>query len=113
MPAEPTWFGPIGRPLAGWIHTPDDVSARGGVLICPPVGLECSNWFRSRCGLRRAGGAARTSTLPRPQSSWPESSAYVGWPGGRVETVCTQQCERDALHTEANTCAMRDRAVGS
>ena len=57
MPAEPTWFGPIGRPLAGWIHTPDGVSARGGVLICPPVGLEYVNSHRA---LRRLAEIAAT-----------------------------------------------------
>lgn len=40
MPAEATWFGPVDRPLAGWLHVPDDGRARGGVVICPPLGLE-------------------------------------------------------------------------
>lgn len=40
MPAEATWFGPADRPLAGWLHVPDDGTVRGGVVICPPLGLE-------------------------------------------------------------------------
>lgn len=40
MPAEATWFGPPDRPLAGWLHVPDHDRARGGVLLCPPIGLE-------------------------------------------------------------------------
>lgn len=40
MPAEATWFGPPDRPLAGWLHVPDDGRARAGVVVCPPLGLE-------------------------------------------------------------------------
>ena len=47
MPAEPTWFGPVGRRLAGWVHTPPGDSARGGVLVCPPTGLEYVNSHRA------------------------------------------------------------------
>ena len=47
MPSEPTWFGPVGRRLAGWVHTPVGTSARGAVLICPPTGLEYVNSHRA------------------------------------------------------------------
>lgn len=40
MPADATWFGPPDRPLAGWLHVPEREVARGGVVICPPLGLE-------------------------------------------------------------------------
>ncbi|MGH3745536.1 MAG: alpha/beta fold hydrolase, partial [Mycobacteriales bacterium] len=40
MSAEATWFGSPDRPLAGWLHVPDDGRARGAVVICPPLGLE-------------------------------------------------------------------------
>lgn len=34
------WFGPSERPLYGWVSTPADGLARGGVLLCPPMGEE-------------------------------------------------------------------------
>lgn len=40
MAAEATWFGPPARPLAGWLHVPDDGLVRGAVAVCPPLGLE-------------------------------------------------------------------------
>jgi len=40
MTAQPVWFGPTDRPLFGWFHTPDDGRARGGVVLCPPIGDE-------------------------------------------------------------------------
>jgi alpha-beta hydrolase superfamily lysophospholipase len=41
----PTWFGPADRPLFGWLHVPDDGTARAGVVLCPPSGYEavCSH----------------------------------------------------------------------
>jgi alpha-beta hydrolase superfamily lysophospholipase len=39
-PSTPTWLdGPAG-PLAGWLHLPPDGSARGGVVLCRPIGRE-------------------------------------------------------------------------
>jgi alpha-beta hydrolase superfamily lysophospholipase len=37
---KPFWFGPDERPLFGWLHVPADDQARGGVLLCPPLGVE-------------------------------------------------------------------------
>jgi alpha-beta hydrolase superfamily lysophospholipase len=37
---KPLWFGPEDRPLFGWLHVPDDCQARGGVLLCPTLGVE-------------------------------------------------------------------------
>ncbi|HVB92661.1 MAG TPA: hypothetical protein VND70_11260 [Acidimicrobiales bacterium] len=34
------WFGPEDRPLFGWLHVPEDGSARGGVVLCPTMGIE-------------------------------------------------------------------------
>ncbi|MCU1487507.1 MAG: hypothetical protein JWN67_4253, partial [Actinomycetia bacterium] len=41
----PTWFGPVDRPLFGWLHAPDGGTARAGVVLCPPTGYEavCSH----------------------------------------------------------------------
>ncbi len=38
--AEPVWFGPARRPLFGWLHRPAGDVARGGVVLCPPIGVE-------------------------------------------------------------------------
>jgi len=36
----PTWFGPRDARLFGVVHAPADGRARGGVVICPPLGRE-------------------------------------------------------------------------
>jgi alpha-beta hydrolase superfamily lysophospholipase len=40
--ASPLWFGPQDRRLQGWIHQPADGRARGGIVLCPPIGIELS-----------------------------------------------------------------------
>lgn len=40
MTAQPVYFGPRERSLAGWLHLPPSGRARGGVLICGPVARE-------------------------------------------------------------------------
>ena len=37
---QPVWFGPSSRPIFGWLTTPRDGQARGGVVLAPPVGRE-------------------------------------------------------------------------
>jgi len=34
------WFGPAGRPLYGWVSMPAGGLARGGAVLCPPMGEE-------------------------------------------------------------------------
>jgi alpha-beta hydrolase superfamily lysophospholipase len=34
------WFGPESRPLYGWVARPAGGVARGGVILCPPMGEE-------------------------------------------------------------------------
>lgn len=34
------WFGPASRPLYGWVSRPTDGLARGGAVLCPPMGEE-------------------------------------------------------------------------
>ncbi|HTZ08684.1 MAG TPA: alpha/beta hydrolase family protein [Acidimicrobiales bacterium] len=36
----PRWLGPPERPLFGWLHTPPGGTARGAVLVCPPLGRQ-------------------------------------------------------------------------
>jgi alpha-beta hydrolase superfamily lysophospholipase len=40
--ASVMWFGTGERPLLGRLHVPESGSARGGVVICPPIGLDLS-----------------------------------------------------------------------
>lgn len=40
MSAAPFWFGPSDRALFGWLHAPESGSARAGVVLCPPLGIE-------------------------------------------------------------------------
>jgi alpha-beta hydrolase superfamily lysophospholipase len=47
---HPVWFGAPSRPLFGWLATPRDGQARGGVLLAPPIGREARG---ARRALRR------------------------------------------------------------
>ncbi len=38
--SRPVWFGDEERPAFGWFHSPDDGLARGGAVICPPLGFD-------------------------------------------------------------------------
>ena len=42
----PTWFGPPAKPLFGMLHVPERKEARGGVVICPPLGREHVTTYR-------------------------------------------------------------------
>jgi alpha-beta hydrolase superfamily lysophospholipase len=48
--ATPVWFGPSERLLFGWFHNPDDALARGGVVLCPPLGRD---YLRSHYATRK------------------------------------------------------------
>ena len=36
----PVWFGDEERPAFGWFHSPEHGLARGGAVICPPLGFD-------------------------------------------------------------------------
>jgi alpha-beta hydrolase superfamily lysophospholipase len=38
--ATPFWFGSAERPLFGWFHAPTDQPVVGGIVLCPPLGIE-------------------------------------------------------------------------
>jgi alpha-beta hydrolase superfamily lysophospholipase len=44
------WFGPPARPLFGWLVSPADGKARGGVVLAPPVGREARGARRALRG---------------------------------------------------------------
>lgn len=41
-----TWFGPESAPLLGTLHVPAGGTARGGVVLCPPIGKEHVDSYR-------------------------------------------------------------------
>jgi alpha/beta superfamily hydrolase len=43
---RPTWFGPETAPLFGVVHIPASGRARGGIVICPPLGKEHVDTYR-------------------------------------------------------------------
>lgn len=50
MTATPVWFGPPDRLLFGWFHSPEGLRARGGVVLCSPLGRD---YLRAHYALRR------------------------------------------------------------
>ncbi len=54
MTATPVWFGPPDRLLFGWFHTPELARARGGVVLCAPLGRDylLSHYAMRRYALR-------------------------------------------------------------
>lgn len=42
----PMWFGPSDSPLFGTVHVPSGGRARGGVVLCPPLGKEQVDSYR-------------------------------------------------------------------
>ena len=42
----PKWFGPADSPLFGTVHVPSGGRARGGVVLCPPLGKEQVDSYR-------------------------------------------------------------------
>lgn len=44
---RPVYFGDEARPLAGWLHIPAAAEVTGTVVLCPPLGLEFANAYRS------------------------------------------------------------------
>jgi len=39
---RPIWFGDDGAQLFGWLHIPSSLTARAGLLLCPPLARELS-----------------------------------------------------------------------
>jgi len=50
VPATPLWFGPSDRLLFGWFHCPDGARARGGVVLCAPLGRD---YLRAHYAVRK------------------------------------------------------------
>jgi len=57
--AEPLWFGPLARPLFGWLHRPaPGTAATAGIVVCNPFGNEALCAHRSIRHLARSAAAA-------------------------------------------------------
>lgn len=57
------WFGAPTRPLSGWLTVPGGGRARGGVLLCPPMGEEGRSSYRTFRDLAEALGRAGFAAL--------------------------------------------------
>jgi alpha-beta hydrolase superfamily lysophospholipase len=78
--AEPLWFGPAERPLLGWLDRPADGTARGGVLICPPFGIELSHSHYTLRTLARRLRAAGFAVLRFDYDGTGQSAGEMGDP---------------------------------
>lgn len=64
MNAEPLWFGPLARPVFGWLHRPDPQTAiTAGIVICNPFGNEALCAHRSIRHLARSAARAGFAAL--------------------------------------------------
>ncbi len=62
--ADPLYFGPPDRPLAGWLHGPEGPQAAPlGVIVCSPFGLEWLSAHRSLRHFAAAFAAAGVAAL--------------------------------------------------
>ena len=100
---RPVWFGPEGRPLAGWITAPGLGAARGGVVLCPTLGREARAGRRALRALARALAASGLVALRFDYDGTGDS-------GGAFEDP-----ERDVAWTSSVTAAvdlLRDSGLG-
>jgi len=62
--AEALWFGPLARPVFGWLHRPArETAATAGIVICNPFGNEALCAHRSIRHLARSAAAAGFASL--------------------------------------------------
>lgn len=88
-----TWFGEPGAETLGFVHVPESGSARGGVVICPPLGYDHFNSYRAmrllgqeladaglvalRFAYRGEGDARGASSQPDAPEGWLASIAQA------------------------------------
>jgi alpha-beta hydrolase superfamily lysophospholipase len=84
MAATQIWFGPSHRRLFGWFHLPDRAEARGGVVLCPPIGRD---YLQAHYALRRLAIRLETAgfCVLRFDYDGTGDSAGAGTDPGRVE----------------------------
>jgi len=81
MRAVPTWFGPQGRPLFGWLHVPEGGMARGAVVCCPTMGVEYASAHRAIRTLAEQLAAAGFLALRFDYEGTGDSSGDESGPG--------------------------------
>jgi len=81
MRAVPTWFGPQGRPLFGWLHVPEGGMARGAVVCCPTMGVEYASAHRAIRTLAEQLAAAGFLALRFDYEGTADSSGDESGPG--------------------------------
>ena len=129
MTATPVWFGPVERPLFGWVHRPNDGRARAGVVLCPPFGrdylqghyalrrlavhLEAYGFFVLRFDYDGTGDSAGDSRDPGRVEAWLASTGaaieYVRHAGARQVALIGMRVGA----TLAATAAARDGGIES
>jgi pimeloyl-ACP methyl ester carboxylesterase len=80
MTADPVWFGPSSRPLFGWLHLPLSRTARGGVVLCPTLGVEAMSAHRAYRSLATTLEAAGYAVLRFDYDGTGDSSGHLGEP---------------------------------
>lgn len=93
MTVQSTWFGPEKAPLLGAVHLPPGGTARGGVVLCPPLGMEHINSYRGLALMAQQLCAAGLVVLRFDYPGTGDSAgeqidpdAVEGWLGG-VQTA--------------------------
>ena len=81
------WFGDPERPLAGWVSTPADGTARAGVVLCPPMGEEGRSAHRTYRRLAEGLAAQGLLALRFDYDGTGDSAGAMADPG-RVQAWC-------------------------
>jgi alpha-beta hydrolase superfamily lysophospholipase len=81
LSARAVWFGPDDRPLFGWLHTPDTDWAKGGVVLCPTLGVEAMCAHRAMRTLAEELEAAGFVALRFDYEATGDSAGSEGEPG--------------------------------
>jgi alpha/beta superfamily hydrolase len=100
--AEPTFFGPESRRLAGWLHRPAG-SARDGVVLCNPFGYEAICAHRS---LRHFAEAIAESGLPALRFDYDGTGDSAGDDLDPGRLAAWVESTREAVRTLREACAV-------
>jgi pimeloyl-ACP methyl ester carboxylesterase len=107
MTRATVWFGGAVRPLFGWFEAPDEGEAKGGVVLCPPFGVEIASSSPALRELSRRLVAAGFATLRFDYDGTGDSSGLdddpdrvAAWKSSirhGVEFIRSTGCERVAV----------------
>lgn len=77
----PLWFGPVDRPLFGWVTRPTDGVALGGLVIAPTLGLEARASRRALQLLARAAARRGFASVRIDYDGTGDSAGHFEDPG--------------------------------